>query len=268
MFANNVRQCSAPVDRVLELRSGLNIQQLLDRFDSFSQRVVPNEPPLKALDRHTHCRVIRSAQSGSQLGQTQPAGPASQIQCQLPRPMAVPIPERFPFLSAQPFDCRQHLVPTPPSLQCPALRLFPMPPPPRDRSFPKTHSRPEPTAPAHAPKDWSAFLPGSPPPHTADTAFVAPAPSRLHRPVPRLRCSSSIPAPCPNPRRLDTNSSDNCAVALPVPAPAADQGAHARPGDRLVVPAYPNQSALSAPGSNAHIASAPDPIPPAPPQWL
>src|SRR5438552_10977797 len=112
-------------------------------------------------------------------------------------------------------------------------------PPPCDGSSPKTHSRPEPTAPVHAPKDWSAFLPGSPPPHTADTAFVAPAPSRLHRLVPRLRCSSSIPAPCPNPRRLDTNSSDNCAVALPVPAPAADQGAHARPGDRLVVPAYP-----------------------------
>jgi len=111
------------------LGSGLNIQQLLDRFDSFSQRVVPNEPPLKALDRHTHCRVIRSAQSGSQLGQTQPARPAAQIQCQLPRPMAVPIPERFPFLSAQPFDCRQHLFPTPPPLQCPALRLFPMPPP-------------------------------------------------------------------------------------------------------------------------------------------
>src|SRR5437764_14684824 len=117
---------------ILELRklgSRLNIQQLLDRFDSFSQRAVPNEPPLKALDRHTHCRVVRSAQSGSQLGQTQPAGPASQIQCQLPRPMAVPIPERFPFLSAQPFDCRQHLFPAPPPLQCPALRLFPMPPP-------------------------------------------------------------------------------------------------------------------------------------------
>src|SRR5205823_13858142 len=47
-------------------------------------------------------------------------------------------------------------------------------PQPCDGSSPKTHSRPEPTAPAHAPKDWSAFLPGSPPPHTADTAFVAP----------------------------------------------------------------------------------------------
>src|SRR5437773_2447618 len=45
-----------------------------------------------------------------------------------------------------------------------------------DGSSPKTHSRPEPTAPAHAPKDWSVFLPGSPPPHTADTAFVAPGP--------------------------------------------------------------------------------------------
>src|SRR2546429_1248830 len=132
-------------------------------------------------------------------------------------------------------------------------------PPPCDGSSPKTHSRTEPPAPAHAPRDWSAFFPGSLPPHTADTAFVAPAPSRLHRPVPRLRCSSSIPAPRLNPRRLDTNSSDNCAVALPVPAPAADQGAHARPGDRRVVPAYPNPSALSAPGSNAHIGSVPVP---------
>src|SRR5213080_279468 len=111
-------------------------------------------------------------------------------------------------------------------------------------------------------------FPDRPLPHTADTAFVAPALSRLHRLVPRLPCSSSIPAPCPNPRRLDTNSSDNCAVALPVPAPAAAKGAHARPGARRVVPAYPNPSALSAPGSNAHIGSVPAPIPPAPPQWL
>src|SRR5438034_561119 len=35
-----------------------------------------------------------------------------------------------PNLSVQPFDSRQHLFPTPPPLQCPALRLFPMPRPP------------------------------------------------------------------------------------------------------------------------------------------
>src|SRR6266487_5078792 len=71
---------------------------------------------------------------------------------------------------------RQHLFPTPPPLQCPALRLFPIPPPTLRRIFSKNSQPPRTNCACTCSQGLVCIPSRIAPPHTADTAFVAPGP--------------------------------------------------------------------------------------------